>query len=143
MQKGSRSSCPEVVPSSCLCNKVILKTFTKLAGKNLCRTLFFDKVAGLKVSQNSQKNTFARVSFVSFFNKVAGLIFSCELCEIFENIFFYRTIPVAASEAPSQKFDRVLYNPQNIVSLGKSLKWDLWKLFHFAEAMNILIKVFC
>ena len=143
MQKGSRSSCPEVVPSSCLCSKVILKTFTKLAGKNLCQTLFFDKVAGLKILQNSQKKHLCQSRFCLFFHKVAGLIFSCELCEIFENIFFYRTIPVAASEAPSQKFDRVLYNPQNVVSLAKSLKWDLWKLFHFAEATNILIKVFC
>ena len=40
----------------------------------------------LKVSQNSQENACASVSFL---NKVAG--------QIFENIFFYRTPQVAAS----------------------------------------------
>ena len=40
--------------------------------------------------------------FLSY--KVAGLketptqVFSCEICEIFKNTFFYRTHPVAASE---------------------------------------------
>ena len=32
----------------------------------------------------------------SRFNKVAGLhVFSCEICEIFKNVFFHRTPPVA------------------------------------------------
>ena len=31
-------------------------------------------------------------------NKVAGLQFSCEYCEIFKNSFFHKTPPVAASE---------------------------------------------
>ena len=31
------------------------------------------------------------------FNKVAGLGFSCEYCEILRTSFFYRTSPVAAS----------------------------------------------
>ena len=60
----------------------------------------------LEISQNSQENTCARVSF---FNKVAGKacnfikkesltqVFSCEFCEISKNNFFYRTPPVAAS----------------------------------------------
>ena len=39
----------------------------------------------------------------SLFNKAAGLketptqVFSCEICEIFKNTFFYGTTPVAAS----------------------------------------------
>ena len=55
----------------------------------------------LEISQNSQENNCARVSF---FNKVAGLRpatllkkFSCEFCEIFKNTFSYRTALVAAS----------------------------------------------
>ena len=31
-------------------------------------------------------------------NKVEGLQFSCEYCEIFKNSFFHKTPPVAASE---------------------------------------------
>ena len=42
----------------------------------------------LEISQNSQENTCARVSF---------LIKLQTFCEIFKNTFFYRTPPVAAS----------------------------------------------
>ena len=48
--------------------KNVPKTFVKLTEKHLCRSLFFNKVAGLR----------------------------CEFCEIFKNIFFYRTPPMAA-----------------------------------------------
>ena len=34
----------------------------------------------------------------SLFNEIAGLqVFSCEYCKIFNNSFFYRSPPVAAS----------------------------------------------
>ena len=40
---------------------------------------------------------------VSFFDKIAGqgiqlvvLVFFCQFCETFKNIYFYRTLPVAA-----------------------------------------------
>ena len=33
-----------------LCKKVVLKNITKFEGKLLCRSLFFDKVAGLQPS---------------------------------------------------------------------------------------------
>ena len=42
-----------------------------------------------KVSQNSQENICARVSFL--------IKFSCEFCETFKNSFFHRTSLVAAS----------------------------------------------
>ena len=44
------------------------------------------KKAFLEISQNSQENTRARVSFLIKF------------CEISKNTFYYRTPPVAASE---------------------------------------------
>ena len=59
----------------------------------------------LKISQNSQENTFAKVSFlaelqVSASNfikkKNPALVFSSKFCKIFKNTVFYRT-PVAAS----------------------------------------------
>ena len=43
----------------------------------------FCKKVFLKILQNSQENSCARV-------------FTCEFCEIFKNTFFYRTPPVAA-----------------------------------------------
>ena len=46
----------------------------------------------LKISQNSQENTCARVSLLIKL-QASGLVFSCEFCEIFKNIVFYRTPP--------------------------------------------------
>ena len=61
----------------------------------------------LEVSQNSQENTCARVSFLikllasgcNFIEKeTLAHVFSCEFCEVSENTFYYRTPLVAASE---------------------------------------------
>ena len=54
------------------CKKGVLRNFSKFTGKHLCQGLFF--------------------------NKVAGLVFSCEFWEISNNTFFYRTPLVATSE---------------------------------------------
>ena len=55
----------------------------------------------LEISQNSQENTCARVSFLIKLKKkkkeTLELMFSCEFCEISKNIYFYRTTPVVAS----------------------------------------------
>ena len=59
----------------------------------------------LKISQNLQENTCARVSFsITLLAWVCNFIkketlaqtFSCEFCKNFKNTFFYRTPPVAA-----------------------------------------------
>ena len=61
----------------------------------------------LKISQNSQKNTCARVSFLiscrpracNFVKKeTLAQVFSCEICEISKNTLLYKTPLVAASE---------------------------------------------
>ena len=71
----------------------------------------------LEISQNSQENTCARVSF---FNKVAGVpatllkketlaqVFPCEFCKISKNTFFYRTPLVAAFNCAKAK-DQILF----------------------------------
>ena len=55
-----------------------------------------------EISQNSQENTCARVSFLIKFQAQAcnfikketlTQVFSCQLCKIFKNTFFYRTPP--------------------------------------------------
>ena len=60
----------------------------------------------LEISQNSQENTCARVSFLITLQattcnvikkETLTQVFFCEYCEISKNIFFYRTPPVAAS----------------------------------------------
>ena len=60
----------------------------------------------LKISQNSQENTCARVSFLiklqalrpATLLKTLAQVLSCEFCEIFKNNFFYRTPLMAASD---------------------------------------------
>ena len=61
---------------------MFLKKFTKLTGKHLCLSFFFNKIVGLRLCTG--KETLVQVS-------------SYELCEIFKNNFFYRKILVAAS----------------------------------------------
>ena len=48
-----------------------------------------------EISQNSQENTCARVSFLIKLQTLAQ-VFSCEFCEISKNTFSYRTPLVAA-----------------------------------------------
>ena len=62
------------------------------------------KKVSLRISQNSQENTCARVSFlikffsINFIKKdTLAQVFSCKLCEISENTFSYRTPLVTAS----------------------------------------------
>ena len=53
----------------------------------------------LKISQNSQEITCARVYWPATLLKKETLshVFSCKYFEIFKNIFFYRTLPVATA----------------------------------------------
>ena len=52
----------------------------------------------LEISQNSQENTGARVSFlIKLFKKTLAQVFFCEFCEISRNTFSSKTPPVAAS----------------------------------------------
>ena len=57
----------------------------------------------VEISQNSQENTCVRdsflIKFIKNFIKKESLaqVFSCEICEVSKNIFFYRTPLVAAS----------------------------------------------
>ena len=50
----------------------------------------------LKISQDWQEITYARVNFVK--KETPAEVFSCEFCEIFKNTYFYRTPLAAASE---------------------------------------------
>ena len=49
----------------------------------------------LEISQNSQENTCASVSFL-IKTRTLAQVFSCEFCEISKDTFFLRTRPVAA-----------------------------------------------
>ena len=50
----NKNSYPEV-----FCKEVVLENFTKFTGKHMFQSLFFDKVAGLRLATN--KKTLAQV----------------------------------------------------------------------------------
>ena len=70
---------------------------SEVATKGVLKKVF------LEISQNSQENTCVRdsflIKFIKNFKKKESLaqVFSCEICEVSKNIFFYRTPLVAAS----------------------------------------------
>ena len=64
--------------------KAILRKLSKFAGKHLCQSLFFNKVADQRLATSLKKRL------------AQG--FSCEFCEISKSTFFHRTPLVAASE---------------------------------------------
>ena len=107
-----RSSRPEV-----FYKKGVLGYFAKFTGKHPCKSLFFNKVAGLTPETLLKKETLAQVFSSEFCDnsknsfpyrtpRVCNLIkeealaqvFSCEFCKISKNTFSYRTPLVAASE---------------------------------------------
>ena len=68
----------------CSMKKGVLRNFKKYTGKHLCQGLFFQKVAGLRLSNFIKKETPVQV-------------FSCELCKISKYIFFTEHLWMAAS----------------------------------------------
>ena len=62
----------------------VLKYFSKFTRKHLCWSLFFNKLAGLRLATVLKK-------------RLRHMFFSCESYEIFKNSFFYRVPSVAAS----------------------------------------------
>ena len=67
---------------------------------------FSVKKVFLKILQNLQENTCIGVSFLIklqasslqlYLKETPTQVFSCEFCEIFNNTFFQRTTPIAAS----------------------------------------------
>ena len=66
--------------------KGVLRTFTKFTGKNLCQSLFFNKVPGI------------RLEVCSFIKKETLVqVFSYEFCEISKNTFFTERLWATAS----------------------------------------------
>ena len=54
----------EAVVQRCSLKIGVLRNLAKFTRKHLCQSLFFNKVTGAEISQNSQENTCVRVSFL-------------------------------------------------------------------------------
>ena len=81
-KQGERSSRPEVS-----CTRGVLKKFVKFTGKNLCWSLFFNKVTSL--------------SLQVYRKQISVHVFSCKFCEIFKDAYFVEHLRTAASEGDS------------------------------------------
>ena len=104
----SRSSRSEM-----FCEKGVLRNFAKLTGKQLCQSLFFDKVAG---------------SGQVFFIKKENLaqVFSSEFCKISKDTFSYRTLLVATSNCH-------LYCSSKYYHSGSEAYLESWHFMHCKE----------
>ena len=84
----------------------------------------------LKISQNAQGNTCARVSFLqpqacNFIKKeTLAKVFICEFCEISKNTFFQRT-PVVVASAPSLQISRQYLEINTALPLRLNLTLNL------------------
>ena len=90
MYKNTRNKIPDTenFRSShrrCSVKKGVLRNPAKFTAKYLCQSLFFIKVAGLRLATLLKKETLAQV-------------FSCEFCEISKNIFFTELLWTTTSE---------------------------------------------
>ena len=67
------------------CEKSVLKNFTKFTGKNMCRSLLFNKIACIRLATFLKKRLWH------------SCLFFCSFLEIFKNSLFYKTPRLAAS----------------------------------------------
>ena len=85
---------------TCFCKTLLLRCLTVFRIRRSSQQRCSVKKLFLEISQNSQKNTCARVSFLK---KRLAQVISYEFCEISKNIFPYRIPLLAASEDTSAK----------------------------------------
>ena len=97
------------------CKKVVVKNFPKFLGKQLCQSLFFNKVAG--ACNFIKKETLAQ-------------LFSCEFCDIFKNAFFYRTTLVVVSANIKTRFQNHInqYVVKSQIFINANIVWN-WQNF--------------
>ena len=67
----------------CSVRKGVLRNFAKFTGKHLCQSLFFNKVAGLRLA--------------TLLKRDSAQVFSCEFCKVSMNTFFTEHLWVTAS----------------------------------------------
>ena len=84
----------------CSLKNGVLKKFAKSIGKNLCQSLFFNKVAGLTCIF-IKKETLAQVT-------------SCEFCEIFKNTFLIEHLGRLLLNISKHYVINNSFNPANI-----------------------------
>ena len=107
------------------CKKGVLRNFAKFTGKNLCQSLFFNKVAGLRpqVRNFIKKETPVQVLF-------------SEICKISKNSFLYRTpVLIYVREDISSKVLEHQKLPHVIERICLNYIWEKkWLLFGFYHA---------
>ena len=91
----------------------VLKNFANFTGKHLCQSLFFNKVAGLKI---------------------VAQVFSCEVCRNFPNTFFAENLRKTTSEYGSFNWEFSffwVFHKRNSEDWYLSIEQDVWLLMLF------------
>ena len=78
----------------CSIKKGVLENFAKFTGKHLSQSLFFNKVAGLRLQLHWKRDS-GMCNFIK--KETLAQVFSCELCEIFQSTFPTEHIRTTAS----------------------------------------------
>ena len=90
----------------------------------------------LETSQNSQENTFARVSI--FKKETLAQVFSCEFFETCKNTFSYRTPPVAASDHATKQ--QAGEGRKRVGAVFTSARKSSKSIYLFINFVNIAVK---
>ena len=94
--------------------KCVLRNFAKYKGKQLCQSLLFNKVAGLRPS--------------NLLTEALGQVFSGEFCEILKSKFFIEHLWMTVSSLTNQKVVRNSY-PEKYRKLFCQIKISPVKMF--------------
>ena len=91
--------------------KGVLENFEKFTGKHLRQSLFFKSLFYDSVYPSSSSNLENKGKPATLFlQKLWVQVFSCELCEIFENTFFAEHLRVALSALNNLRGDKFSRN---------------------------------
>ena len=98
----------------------------------------------LKISQNSQENTRAKVSiFIVIKNKILAQVFSCEFCEIFKVGLSpsKKNCVICFIEIPLKMIKNAFYLTSGALFVLKIFKFLSWPFGHVAERLDKKDKV--
>ena len=109
----------KAVVQKVFCKKGVLRNFAKFTGKHLCYSLFFNKVAGLRVATLLKKETLAQCFPVKFLRTT---FYIEHLWWLLLSVF--TTIAAFSSLLFSQKFS-IIDIWIRVNTLGSKYAWDI------------------
>ena len=116
------------------CQKAVLRNLTKFARQHLCRSLFFNKVEGMRpVGKQENRCKPATLSKV----RSPMLVFSNEFLEVFQDTFFHSTPPaVTSGRHQSVVFITNFKKRPTVLLISLLLTWNMFYYAKIEESHN-------